>query len=121
MVSTITKKTDYAVRDRKGKVVFYVLLWKRKGILLDTFDDYWRNVHGPVCARLPGQHQYWQFHLAHNRGGLWPTIEGIEYKSLPEDQFDGIAELAKQLATILVLGIPKPISIVLKQELLTAN
>ena len=93
MVSTITKKTDYAVRDRKGKVVFYVLLWKRKGILLDTFDDYWRNVHGPVCARLPGQHQYWQFHLAHNRGGLWPTIEGIDYKSLPEDQFDGIAEL----------------------------
>lgn len=92
MVSKITN-TNYAMRDRKGKVIFYVLLWTRKGIELDVFDDYWRNVHGPVCARLPGQYQYWQYHLGHNRGGLWPTIEGIEYNSLPEDQFDGIAEL----------------------------
>ena len=88
-----TTKFDYAIRDQKGKVVFYVLLWKRKRITLQVFDDYWRNVHGPVCARLPGLHQYWQFHLNHNDGSLWPTIEGIEYNSLPEDQFDGIAEL----------------------------
>ena len=92
MISAI-KKPDYAIRDQNGKVVFYVLLWKRKGISLDLFDEYWRNVHGPVCARLPGQHQYWQFHLAHNQGGLWPTIDGIEYTSPDEDQFDGIAEL----------------------------
>ncbi|MGA9379639.1 MAG: EthD domain-containing protein, partial [Phormidium sp.] len=63
--STITK-ADYSARDRNGKVAFYVLLWKRKGISLELFDDYWRDVHGPVCARLPGQHQYWQFHVAHN-------------------------------------------------------
>lgn len=87
------RKFDYAARDQNGKVVFYVLLWKRKGISLEIFDDYWRDVHGPVCARLPGQYQYWQFHLAHNEGGIWPTIEGIEYSSLEEDQFDGIAEL----------------------------
>ena len=92
MILAITKP-DYAIRDRKGKVVFYVLLWKRKRIKLEVFDDYWRNVHGPVCARLPAQHQYWQFHVDHNQGGLWPTIEGIKYNSLPEDQFDGIAEL----------------------------
>jgi hypothetical protein len=92
MISTI-RKTDYAIRDQNGKAVFYVLLWKRKGIKLEIFDDYWRDVHGPVCARLPGQHQYWQFHLAHNDGGLWPTLEGIEYNSGQEDQFDGIAEL----------------------------
>ncbi|HHP7230947.1 MAG TPA: EthD domain-containing protein [Xenococcaceae cyanobacterium] len=92
MGSTI-KNTNYVMRDRHAAVTFYVLLWKRKGIELDVFDDYWRNVHGPVCARLPGQYQYWQYHLSHNRGGLWPTIEGIEYNSLPEAQFDGIAEL----------------------------
>ena len=92
MISAI-KRTNYAIRDEKGKVVFYVLLWKRKGISLELFDDYWRNVHGPVCARLPGQYQYWQFHLAHNEGGLWPTISGIEYTCPEEDQFDGIAEL----------------------------
>jgi EthD domain len=81
------------VRDQKGKVSFYVLLWKRQGISLDLFDDYWRDVHGPVCARLPGQHQYWQFHVAHDEGGFWPSINGIDSNRNTEDNFDGIAEL----------------------------
>ena len=61
---------DYSARDKDGSVVFYVLLWKRRGISLELYDDYWRNVHGPVCARLPGQFQYWQLHVAHNDGGF---------------------------------------------------
>ena len=87
------RTANYAYRDRDGKAVFYVLLWKRQGISLELFDDYWRNVHGPVCARLPGQHQYWQFHLAHDQGGIWPAIAGIDYSCPDADQFDGIAEL----------------------------
>ena len=39
--------------DPREEVVFYVPLWKRNGISLQQFDDYWRDVHGPVCARLP--------------------------------------------------------------------
>lgn len=92
MIATI-KKADYAIRDLKGKVTFYVLLWKRKGISLELFDDYWRDVHGPVCARLPSQYQYWQFHLAENEGGLWPAIPGIAYTCGEDSQFNGIAEL----------------------------
>jgi hypothetical protein len=84
---------DYSTRDQNGRVVFYVLLWKRRGISLQLFDDYWRNVHGPVCARLPGQHQYWQLHVAHNEGGVWPQLPGIRYDCSEESQFDGIAEL----------------------------
>ena len=84
---------DYAVRDAEGRVAFYVLLWKRKGITLEKFDDYWRDVHGPVCARLPGQYQYWQFHVAHNEGGVFPAVEGVSYSTTEADQFDGIAEL----------------------------
>ncbi|WP_244887744.1 nuclear transport factor 2 family protein [Anabaena cylindrica] len=84
---------DYSARDQKGKVAFYVLLWKRQGISLELFDDYWRDVHGPVCARLPGQYQYWQFHVAHNEGGLCPQIPGLDYTWDSEDNFDGIAEL----------------------------
>lgn len=87
------RKYNYAKRDEKGRVAFYVPLWKRNSITLQMFDDYWRNVHGPVCARLPGQHQYWQFHIAHDEGGIWPAIEGIDYSISEEDQFDGIAEL----------------------------
>jgi hypothetical protein len=97
MIATI-RKFDYAMRDQKGKLSFYVLLWKRKGISLDLFDDYWRDVHGPVCARLPIQHQYWQFHLAQNQGDPWPAIKGIEYTCPDEDQFNGIAELTFETA-----------------------
>src|ERR1035441_6032962 len=71
--------SDYSARDAAGSVVFYVLLWKRGGVALDLFDDYWRNVHGPVCARLPGQFQYWQLHVAHSGRGLWPEVPGIRY------------------------------------------
>ena len=87
-------KTNYADRDKLGQVVFYVPLWKRKGITLELFDDYWRNVHGPVCARLPGQHQYWQFHVAHPEGGTFPQVEGVTQALDEEDKFDGIAELS---------------------------
>eukprot|EP00898_Chlorokybus_atmophyticus_P000733 jgi/Chlat1/1660/Chrsp127S01897 len=84
---------DLSFRDAAGKVVFYVLLWKRHGLQQALFDDYWKNVHGPVCARLPGQHQYWQFHVGHSEGGLWQTAPGIEYDTNAESSFDGIAEL----------------------------
>lgn len=95
MVSTINQSTqiDYCARDQEGKVAFYVLLWKREGISLALFDEYWKDVHGPVCARLPGQYQYWQFHVAHNEGGFCPQIKGLDYHPAPEDNFDGIAEL----------------------------
>ncbi len=92
-ILTTTRKTDYAIRDRQGRLAFYVLLWKRKGITRELFDDYWQDVHGPVCARLPGLHQYWQFHLDGNEGDSWHHIPGIAYTCPHEDQFDGIAEL----------------------------
>ncbi len=87
------RKANYADRDEQGKVVFYVPLWKRPGLDLELFDDYWRNVHGPVCARLPGQYQYWQFHLAHDQEEILPVVAGINYSTPTEDQIDGIAEL----------------------------
>ena len=92
--SDISMRTsDFSTRDQAGSVAFYVLLWKRRGIPLELFDDYWRNVHGPVCARLPGQFQYWQLHVAHNVGGLWPEAPGLRFDTTVENQFDGIAEL----------------------------
>lgn len=88
------KQTDYSERDREAAVTFFVPLWKRPGISLALFDDYWRDVHGPVCARLPGQFQYWQFHVEHNTGGYWPAdVETIDYRTEEDGQFDGIAEL----------------------------
>jgi alkylhydroperoxidase/carboxymuconolactone decarboxylase family protein YurZ len=93
MTST-TKRIDYSQRDQAGVCTFYVPLKIRPGISLQLFDDYWRDVHGPVCARLPGQHQYWQFHVARNEGGVWPeSFPEIKYTIEEEYQFDGIPEL----------------------------
>ena len=92
MISAI-KQEDYAIRDRQGRLAFYVLLWKRKSIDRQLFYNYWKNVHGPLCAHLPGQHQYWQFHLDPNEGGIWPTVQNIDNTCAEEDCFDGIAEL----------------------------
>jgi ketosteroid isomerase-like protein/catechol 2,3-dioxygenase-like lactoylglutathione lyase family enzyme len=93
VMTTAMRRVDYSIRDQKGKLALYILLWKRKGISLELFDDYWRNVHGPLCARLPGQHQYWQFHLAKNEGGIWPKVAQVDYTCTEEEQFTAIAEL----------------------------
>jgi hypothetical protein len=84
---------DYSERDKAAKCTFYVLLYKRNGILQQLFDDYWRDIHGAVCARLPGQFQYWQLHVGHNVGGMFPAIQGVDMVTPPQSQFDGIAEL----------------------------
>ncbi|MDJ0554268.1 MAG: DUF1857 family protein [Microcoleaceae cyanobacterium MO_207.B10] len=92
------RKADYSLRDKEAQVTFYLNLWKRKGISLEKFYNYWKNVHGPVCARLPGQYQYWQFHITHNEGGLWPNFGDLVNASAPEEQFDAIAELTFKTA-----------------------
>ncbi|MCI4626962.1 MAG: EthD domain-containing protein [Candidatus Magnetoovum sp. WYHC-5] len=89
----IARQQDYSQRDKDGLVAFYVPLWKRNGITLEQYDEYWKNVHGPVCSRLPGQFQYWQWHVAHNDGGMWPGIEGVSTSCTEDEQFEGIAEL----------------------------
>lgn len=86
-------KVDYSTRDQNVKIVLYVLIKKKKEIDLDTFYSYWKNIHGPVSARLPGQFQYWQYHLPYSRNNIWPNVDGIEYEIPEEDEFDGIAEL----------------------------
>lgn len=86
------RRVNLASRDSEGRVAFYVLLWKRGGLGQELFDDYWSNVHGPVCARLPGQYQYWQHHVSHGQG-LWPVAPGVVTDTAPEEQFAGIAEL----------------------------
>lgn len=94
-MKTVKKQSDidFSTRDVPGRVTFYVQLWKRKGLALSLFDDYWRDVHGPICAGLPGQFQYWQYHVGHNEEGFFPAVEGVDYRTSPEDQCDGIAEL----------------------------
>jgi len=86
-------KVNYSAHEKDGTTVLYILLKKREEIDWQTFYSYWKNVHGPVSARLPGQYQYWQYHLTNNCDDIWPSIDGLEYKISQEEQLDGIAEL----------------------------
>jgi len=36
---------------------------RRPGMALDSFRAYWRNVHGPIAAKIPVLHRYEQNHL----------------------------------------------------------
>ena len=52
---------------------------------------YWRDVHGPLCARLPGLGYYVQHHFARDRwANLWPIPEGVRRMDLV---LDGAVEI----------------------------
>ena len=83
----------YSGRDNEIDTLFYTPLKKRSGLTLEQFYLYWKDAHGPLCARLPGLWQYKQFHLFHDEGGIWPPPEGVESVTPDDEQIDGIAEL----------------------------
>lgn len=69
-----------------------VTLKRKKGVPPDLFHAYWRDVHGPIAARIPGMHDYYQHHLAYDEGGAWQTVPSINYDFPQEDRFDGLGE-----------------------------
>ena len=78
---------------QNSETVIYVLIKKKEEIERDLFTGYWKNVHGPVCARLPGLNSYFQFHLK-DCANAWLLKNTEKYDLSKEDCFDGIAELA---------------------------
>jgi len=76
----------------RAECAFFVLLWRLPKIDLADFTNYWRDVHGPLCARLPDKQGYWQYH------GCRPMSyhSGTGLINLDQDsveQIDGIAEV----------------------------
>jgi len=57
-----------------------VLLRRRPGMDIDEFHRYWREIHGPLAAKLPGLRKYVQAHV-------------IPDQSQADESYDGIAEL----------------------------
>jgi len=84
---------NYSGPDDAVEVVNYVPAKQRPGISRELFDRYWKDVHGPTCARLGITWQYTQFHLEHDHGGFWQAPAGVSRDTPPEEQWDGIAEL----------------------------
>lgn len=58
----------------------------------DVFAEYWRDVHGPLCARLPGLGHYVQYHFDRVQDAhLWPLGDGI--LEIPDYELDGMVEI----------------------------
>ena len=70
---------DFGPRDRTITSNTYTTVLRRQEVPHETFAAYWRDVHGPLCARIEGLGWYVQHHFARQHDGhLWPALEGVE-------------------------------------------
>jgi hypothetical protein len=70
--------TDYAERDASIVINSYTTVLRRPRVPHAVFATYWRDVHGPLCSRIPGLGWYVQNHLDREQDAhLWPVIDGI--------------------------------------------
>ncbi|MFD1949832.1 hypothetical protein ACFSGX_03495 [Sphingomonas arantia] len=69
---------DYAERDASIAINSYTTVLRRPRVPHEVFATYWRDVHGPLCSRIPGLGWYVQNHLNRAQDAhLWPAIGGI--------------------------------------------
>jgi len=77
-MTKISKTDDYAERDAAIAINSYTTVLRRPNVPHEIFATYWRDVHGPLCSRIPGLGWYVQNHFDRTQDAhLWPTIEGI--------------------------------------------
>ncbi len=77
-MTQISNATDHAARDAAIAINSYTTVLRRPQVPHELFATYWRDVHGPLCARIPGLGWYVQNHFDREQDAhLWPTIEGI--------------------------------------------
>lgn len=70
----------------------YTTVKRRERVPHEIFATYWRDVHGPLCSRLPGLGLYIQHHFSRNQDAhLWPLAEGIE--EITDYELDGGVEI----------------------------
>jgi len=76
-VTTPVDPTDHPGRDRAVAVSSYTTVLGRRSLAEEDFRACWRDVHGPLCSRVPGLGWYVQHHFArHHDAHLWPLPEG---------------------------------------------
>jgi hypothetical protein len=70
----------------------YTTVKRRPRVPHEVFAHYWRDVHGPLCARLPGLGLYIQHHLSREQDAhLWPLADGIQ--EIDDYELDGGVEI----------------------------
>ncbi len=70
---------DYAERDASIAINSYTTVLRRPKVPHELFATYWRDVHGPLCARIPGLGWYVQQHFTREQDAhLWPALAGVQ-------------------------------------------
>lgn len=82
---------DRKARDAGATLMTAGLLDRKPSLSPEEFTRYWRDVHGPLAARIRGFQQYWQHHLGAPRVGFWP-VRGVEQTVPDAYQLEGVAE-----------------------------
>lgn len=83
---------NYAERDAKIVINSYTTVLRRPRVPHVLFATYWRDVHGPLCSRIPGLGWYVQNHFDREQDAhLWPEIEGI--RAFSDYELDGGVEI----------------------------
>jgi hypothetical protein len=70
---------DTAGLENAAELALTAFCWWRTDIPRGVCEDYWRDVHGIMFARVPGLLQYRQLRLAANRPDLWPAVQGVSF------------------------------------------
>jgi uncharacterized protein (TIGR02118 family) len=68
---------DGAIPDESVKMIAF--LNKRPDVSSEFFQRYWRETHGPIAARIPGNRRYVQCHVRSGiyKAGRTPVYDGI--------------------------------------------
>lgn len=70
---------DHSDRDASIAINTYTTVLRRERTPHEVFATYWRDVHGPLCSRIPGIGWYVQNHFKREQDAhLWPEADGIE-------------------------------------------
>jgi hypothetical protein len=93
LIKMDTKTTTVAHLDNKIQTLSITPLTKRRRLLQEQFQNYWKNIHGPVCARLPHLGIYIQHHLKRSNPDLLPSAWEVNKSPHPEVDWDGFAEI----------------------------
>ncbi len=83
---------DLSARDASIRINSYTTVLRRTGVPHDVFAHYWRDVHGPLCARIPGLAWYVQNHFSREQDShLWPLAGDVA--PFPDYVLDGGVEI----------------------------
>jgi hypothetical protein len=82
---------DHGARDARIRLQTYSPVRRLEGLPEALFANYWRDVHGPLCSRLPGLGFYVQHHFSRTcLANLWPLPAEVKPMNVV---LDGMVEI----------------------------